>query len=925
MHPGPLRGRRDELATLDESLARVLAGRCAVLLVEGPPGIGKSALLTELGARAEAAGLRVVQGRCFQDLQTVPYAPLFEAVLRAEPPLCDSATLRELSAVADSLPWIVETVRDGVEGAVETTPLCLCLDDVNWADVGTVAALQQLVDTEAPVLWALAMQSAGGHPEIRAAVDAVVDAPGDRGRRLLLGGLADDAVAEMAADVLGVAVDDSVLRLARTARGNPFLVLELLEGLEEDRRLHVDGGRAWAAGVAPPERLTATMQRRLDRLSATARNTVRIASILPAVFSADLLARTVGGHPSDTRAAIAEAVRADLLTNVGEHLTFRHDLLRRAAQQTMPYALRRAVERESASIMLDEGVAPEEVAGQLIRSAELGDVTAARSLLEAAETLSRSDPSGAADLGNHALRLLRPGDELRARVVTTTVTLLDQALRHDEAEALSSASLSVGASSEEEAAIRLSRSTVSRPSFAAAAEENRRALQLPHLGESVRARHLAWLGYNLAGDGQAQAAVVAALAALTTVDRSDDPMARTIAECALVRVNCAAGHGRDCLTRLYELRPDPSSPLFGRLGAVVAVELAAALASTGHCVEATDLLATARLDSRGIAAAEQMLDLVRAQCALLSGHLAEARALLESALPHEDRLLPGLHGGIGFAVTAALAAHTDDRESTRDVGIAARSALGGGPATRRTALAALARAAWQRGDEAEAARWLGEDVDPLVPPRWPTTLGELVLTARVASVSCDAGLRQRVVAAVASADHGARTETLPAAVTRHARALLDDDVQALDEATEILASTATPILYAGAVEDGGARRMQTDPDGATARLQQAFDLYADLGCVADARRVARSLAAMGVQRRVARPRVGAGWDSLTASEERVLEIVADGATNRQVAERLGVSPHTVNAHLRKVFAKLDVHSRAELIALARGNDTRPSP
>jgi len=119
--------------------------------------------------------------------------------------------------------------------------------------------------------------------------------------------------------------------------------------------------------------------------------------------------------------------------------------------------------------------------------------------------------------------------------------------------------------------------------------------------------------------------------------------------------------------------------------------------------------------------------------------------------------------------------------------------------------------------------------------------------------------------------------------------------------------------------------MQTDPDGATARLQQAFDLYADLGCVADARRVARSLAAMGVQRRVARPRVGAGWDSLTASEERVLEIVADGATNRQVAERLGVSPHTVNAHLRKVFAKLDVHSRAELIALARGNDTRPSP
>jgi len=73
-----------------------------------------------------------------------------------------------------------------------------------------------------------------------------------------------------------------------------------------------------------------------------------------------------------------------------------------------------------------------------------------------------------------------------------------------------------------------------------------------------------------------------------------------------------------------------------------------------------------------------------------------------------------------------------------------------------------------------------------------------------------------------------------------------------------------------------------------------------------------------VHRRVVRQREQTGWDSLTAAELRVLELVADGATNREVAHRLSVSPHTVNTHVRNVFGKMDIHSRAELIRLARG-------
>ena len=78
---------------------------------------------------------------------------------------------------------------------------------------------------------------------------------------------------------------------------------------------------------------------------------------------------------------------------------------------------------------------------------------------------------------------------------------------------------------------------------------------------------------------------------------------------------------------------------------------------------------------------------------------------------------------------------------------------------------------------------------------------------------------------------------------------------------------------------------------------------------------------LGVQRRiVSQPRAKTGWDSLTASELKVVTLIAQGATNRAVAQRLHVSPHTVRAHLRNAFVKLGVSSRTELSKLVHGAD-----
>src|SRR5262249_36001126 len=200
---------------------------------------------------------------------------------------------------------------------------------------------------------------------------------------------------------------------------------------------------------------------------------------------------------------------------------FRHDLLREAARQSLPRSLRRAMERQSASIMLSMGAAPAEVATQLARSAEPGDKEAVSALSQAARAVSQSDVGAAAELSKRALELLPADDADRGRLVAETVELLNRARRYEESEELATAALS-NASAEAEAEIRLRTPAFTRHGSQRRLEENRRALQLGDLSEVTRARHLAWLAYNLAlqdQSGQSRAAAdEAAAAAASTGD-----------------------------------------------------------------------------------------------------------------------------------------------------------------------------------------------------------------------------------------------------------------------------------------------------------------------------------------------------------------------------------------------------------------------
>src|SRR5271163_1867604 len=437
----PIRGRAGELKVIGALVTAVVGGRGGVLVIEGPPGIGKSRLLTEVMALADKCGVRTLLGEAFEYQQTVPFFSLFMATLRADPPVGDAEGLRRLGGSADLRYWVVHDLADAIGAAAAQTPLAIVLEDIHWADNGTLLALRSLAGPrpELAVLWVLTARTGAGGPGVQETLSVLQRADAAVVR---VAAMSASAVADMVQDVVRANADESLLTLAAKAHGNPFLVSELVGGLGEEGRLNVSGGRAVASGQALPRRLGASMQQRLDQLSRGAGEVVRVAAVLPDRFSAGLLAAMLERQPASLMSAVQEAVRADLLVEDDERLRFRHDLLREATRQSLPQSLRRAMERQSASIMLDLGAAPAEVATQLARSAEPGDREAISALRQAAQSVGHSDASAAADLSKRALELLAAADAERGLLVAETVVLLNRASRYHEAEELAVAELS---------------------------------------------------------------------------------------------------------------------------------------------------------------------------------------------------------------------------------------------------------------------------------------------------------------------------------------------------------------------------------------------------------------------------------------------------------------------------------------------------
>jgi DNA-binding CsgD family transcriptional regulator len=916
----PIRGRADELKVIGALVTSVAQGRGGGLVIEGPPGIGKSRLLTEVLALADKCRVRTLFGEAFEYQQTVPFFSLFMATLNADPPVGDAEALRQLGGSADLRYWVVHDLADAIDAAAAETPLVIVLEDIHWADNGTLLALRLLaVRPDVAVLWVVTARTGAGGAAVQETLSVLQRA---NATFLRLAAMTPDAVADMVQDAVRAKADVSLLSLAAKAHGNPFLVSELVGGLGEEGRLNLSGGHAVAAGNTLPRRLGVGMQQRLDLLSDSASEVVRVAAVLPDRFSAGLLAAMLDRQPASLMSALEEAVRADLLVDEGERLRFRHDLLREATRQSLPQSLRRAVERQSASVMLGMGAAPAEVATQLARSAEPGDREAIAALRQAAQSVGRGDASAAADLSKRALELLPVDGAERGSLVAETVEWLNRASRYGEAEELAVVALAEAASPEVEAEIRLRLLTHTKHSTPQRVEENRRALQLSGISEVTRARHLAWLAYNLvlqdkSGQWRTAADEAAAAAAAT-----GDLEATIMAEVTHALLDSGEGYAARALERIERLRSLAYTNETALAHAYAGMFHANLLAVIGRLDDATTRVA------EGIGqAGREGNSLALTTWAVYGGWVHLAAGRLSAARDAADSLPPPQPTGATeqdvhrMLILAEVAAHTDDRNLLQQTASEARDAHFGSPGQLRASAYVLTRAAWYRGDIHEAARWLG-NISLLGTPLFPHALVRLILGARVASAAGDAGLRARVLQACEVLMREQPPAPLLAAVAGYTRGILERDAQALVGAAGMLKSSQRPLLYASAAEDAGGElsRAQRDAE-ALDQLNAAFDTYVECEAIADARRVGRVLRRLGVERRiVTHPRARTGWDSLTDSELTVVNLIADGATNRSVAQQLHLSPHTVKTHVHNAFAKLGINTRAQLAQLMRGSD-----
>ena len=919
-----LHGRDAELALIRGELERLSDGAEAVVVVEGAAGMGKSRLLAEAAAIARSLGIRVGRSAADPSETMVELAALLAALFDGAEPLLDPGTLSTLHAQPEQRFWLLRDLQQLLEQAALESPLLISVDDAHWADPGTVAAIRTLPMRlmGLPIAWLIALRPPR---EATPLVHALEHLKQEGARSIALGPLADDAVVELAAEILAAQPDQSILMQLAEADGSPFLVVETLLGLQEEERIRVVDGRAELVDSRLPRRVREKMRERLGRLSDDASDAVTVAASLGRAFTFAELARTLGRPASDLLGPVGELLEANLLVERDEKLAFWHDLTREAVRASVPVTARRALDRQAAVVLLEAGALPVEVAAQLAASAEIGDEVAITTLLEAAQALVATDSGTAAQFGQRALAIAPAHHPQRGEIVATTAIALHIAGDSEQAIAFADHALRETLPALQEAEVRLSIAGMFAISPEIRIGAGRLALNIADLPETLRARHLACLFHNLVTAGrldEGRAMLEETRAAVESADDARAMFTLGVAESALEYTDDRFGPSHELITAAYRDGIFAGDDQRLRLAHMWHGEL---LSVADHNEEAFAIaaegLAAAQRDRQGWA--YQMFETWHGRMLLRTGRLSEAVAVLEERFALED----GTHAAAvldaaGIVALGRLAIHTGDTRQARRLSAIAQVMLEHGtPAVRRHAGWLLALFAMAEGDAYAAPRWVRAAAEPdgrAILPRFPLDIADEVVLARIGLATHDDELAQ-----LALRNSRRRAELNPgiasiAAAEAHVRGLLESNAACLREAVDLFEKTRRRLELAAALEDLGVELIATDRDAAIDALGRALALYSELGATWDARRVRSRLRELGVRRRLiaSEPETN-GWAALTTAELAVARLVAEGLTNREVAERLFVSPHTVSSHLRHMFSKLGITSRVELARVAR--------
>ena len=881
--------RTAEVAVLDAAVATARAGGGALILVEGPAGIGKTTLVEQVARSPGVDVLRAVGGELEQRMPLgVAGQLLGDEVVRAAP------------AAADELEVLYALYRE-LAARAEARPVVAVIDDAHWADPASLRLVLFCLQRASTLPLAFVLGRRTGEP---GAPEELLErlATHPLATRVRPAPLSRDAVAALVQRRCTAATEELCDACAEATAGNPMYLGLLLDELQR----HTD---AVPVADLTPDRLAARTLVRLRRLGSDADALARAVAALDDRAPLRHAAALAGlGLPA--AAAAADALAAADVLAPGDPLAFVHPIVRRVVADSVPAAELGALHASAAQLLHAEGAPPERVAAQLLPATRAGDPWAVARLRHAASiALER----GAAETAAQQLRRALEEPPARAERADVLVELA-------EAEALAG-SLGAIERLEEAAALiddpaRRLRVT-SRLGWmlyeAGRMSDARRAFEhaLAHPGGEESLRHAARsAAFAIATlDGTVDAVGVEREATTAARDDGDSP---ALAQLAVAQVLGAVDAGRAIELALRALSAetagDERTSVLSSSISLSCLMWSDHLELAERAIEAA--LADARRRGADVQAAYQHFG--RSWIRFWRGDPAAAAADAGIAVQAWSGGW-GMHVG-GAAVWQARAllevAQVDEAEELIERMLADAPHYPGADIGLRFArgLVASARGRWE-----DAARELQDAVgsgDPFLhnPSVFPARAEAAIATA--ATGDRDTALRL-ADEDVALARRFGSARGLGTAL--RGRALAEGGEPAvgwLEEAVAALEPSPSRIELVRALVDLGAvlRSLERRTD-ARAPLRRALELSEGTSLVTLRRRARAELAATGA--RVA-GEARSGRDQLTPSERRVAELAAEGRSNPSIARELFVTRKTVEFHLGNAFRKLGVRRREEL-------------